>query len=174
MPRVLLAWALCLCACGPLTFNTTVQGETVVPGNVLGGLLSVFPGFTGFGSIDFSQNQDFKNQKVERDHVRSVVVESLQVKVLSPSDQDFGFIDSLQFFARSGETEALFAEKLNVASLGIPTPNPVLNLDLPPADLAPFVREPAMSLVMRGRGRQPPTDVRLQATVKLRVQAQIF
>lgn len=174
MSRFPLLLAVALAACGPVTFPTTLTGESVIPGSRLGGILNVFPALSGFSSLNFDDNQDFKNQQVARDHVTSVKVESFQLKVVSPSSQDFGFLDSVEFYARTGETELLFAQKQNIASLGLAAPNPVLGLDLPTADLAPFVAAPSMSIVMRGRGRQPSQDTRLSATVKLVVQAKVF
>ncbi len=169
-----LCAASALCACGPLQFETEVKGTTVVTGSTLGGLLGVFPGVSGFSNIDFTQNQDFQNNKTSRDHVTSVRLTSLQVKITSPSDGDFSFLDSLQFFVRAGDQESLVAEKTGIAGLKLPPPNPVLNFDILDLDLAKFVQQPTMSFIVRGKGRQPSKDTFLEATVKLRVQAKIL
>ncbi len=168
-------WALgALSACGPLQFDTEVKGTTVVTGSTLGGLLGVFPGLSGFSNLDFTENQDFKNNQTQRDHVTSVRLTSLQVKVTSPSDGDFAFLDSLQVYVRAGDQESLVAEKTGVAALKLPAPNPVLTFDLLDLDLAKFVQQPTMGFLVRGKGRQPGRDTFLEATVKLRVQAKVL
>ena len=38
-------------------------------------------------------------------------------------------------------------------------------------DLAPFITAPIVSVVVRGKGTQPPKDTRLEVKLKLRVSA---
>ena len=45
--------------------------------------------------------------------------------------------------------------------------------DLLDVDLAPYVKEPSMSLVLSGRGRQPPQNTTIEVTVKLLVGASL-
>lgn len=175
MRRTSIFFALFLAGCSPVvSFSTELKGESVVAGSALPAVLNVFPAFGNFSNLDFDQNQDFKNEKVTRDRVTSATVELLQLKILSPSNQDFSFLDNVQFAARTGDTEKVFAEKSNISDLKLSPPNPTLTLDLPPAQLAPFVQAETMSIVMRGRGRQPPQDTRIEAKVKLRVEAKVF
>lgn len=87
----LLVASLFVTACGPITFSTEMKGETTITGSVLGQLLSTFPQAASFASIDFSQNQDFKNNNTSRDKVKTTKVTALSLKILSPSSQDFGF-----------------------------------------------------------------------------------
>lgn len=158
-------------ACSPLTFGTELKGEAVVTGNPLTPPLNVFPSLGGLNDLDFNSNREFQNQKVTRASVSSVIVEGVTLKILSPSDQNFTFLTSVQLVARAGDKEVLFAEKLNVGELALAAPNPTLALDLKTADLTPFVTAPLMSVVLRGKGQYPQKDTRLEVKVKLRVSA---
>lgn len=167
---------LSLVACAPPSFVAEVQGETTVPAAPSGifTLLEAFPAIGGFSSLDFDQNQDFQNQGVTKEQVSSAKLQSLQLKVLSPADQDFSFLDTVEFYAKAGDREVRVASKHNISSLGLKAPNPVLNLDLDEVELQPFITAPSMSISVRGRGRMPQKEVRLQADVKLEVRARLL
>ncbi|WP_257452738.1 hypothetical protein [Archangium lipolyticum] len=167
---------LSLVACGPPTFVAEVKGETTVPGDPTGisTVLDAFPAIGSFTSIDFDQNQDFQNQGVTKEQVSSAKLRSLQLKILTPADQDFSFLDSLEFYAKAGDREVLVAQKKNIASLGLKAPNPVLEMDLTGAELQPFLTAPSMSIGVRGKGRKPSKEVRLQADVKLDVEVRLL
>ena len=160
-----------LAGCGPLTFDTEVKGESVIPGNALAPPLNVFPSLGGLSDLDFNANREFQSHAVTRDRVTSVAVESVTFKLLSPSDQDFTFLNTVQLVARAGDKEVVFAEKLDIVDLPLPAPNPTLSLDLKAVDLTPFVTAPIVTVIMRGKGKQPPKDTRLEVKVKLRVSA---
>jgi hypothetical protein len=172
-PAFLLpAWLLLsLVACSAPTFTAEVKGETTVAGSpILGGVLNAFPAISSFASLDFNENQDFKNQGVTKDEVDSVHVRTLTLKVVGPDDADFGFLDGLEFFARAGDREVRIAHRENISRLGLRAPNPVLTLEVEDVDLQPFITAPSMSIVVRGKGRVPEKEVRLQATVALKVK----
>ncbi len=154
---------LALCACGPLGFTTEIKGEGTVAGSgTLGGVLTMFPQLNSLTNIDFSENRDFKNNNASRSQVTSVLLEKMTLRISSPTTQDFSFLESVQFVARSGENEALFAQKANVASAKLTAPTPTLVLDTLNVDLAEYVRASSMSIVMRGTGRQPPQDTHIE------------
>ena len=167
---------LCLAGCGANVFVTEVKGETTIQGDATGlaALLSVFPAIGSFTNIDFNQNQDFKNQGVSKDQVNSVKVDSIALKIQSPNDQTFEFLENLQFYARTGDQEVLIAEKTGINTLNLAAPNPVLMMDVKGAELQPFVTAPSMSITVRGKGTQPTRDTRLEATIKLRVEVKVF
>ena len=106
-----------LAGCGPLTFSTELKGETVVLGNMLMPPISVFPSLAGLTDLDFNSNREFQAQRVTRDRVSAVAVESVTFKILAPLDQNFGFLTSVQLFARAGDKEILFAEKTDRKSV---------------------------------------------------------
>lgn len=170
MSRLLLV-ALLASACSPLTVGTEVKGEAVVLGNAMQAALNIFPTIGGMNDLDFNNSREFMAASITRDNVSSASVESVSVKILSPADQDFTFLDTLQFVARAGDKEEIFAERLAVKDLDLPAPSPTLAMDVKGVELAPFVGAPIMSIVMRGKGRQPPADTRLEVKVKLRVSA---
>ena len=133
--------------------------------------LDAFPAIASFTALDFNRNQDFQNQGVTKEQVVSARLQSFRLKVLAPADQDFSFLDTLECYARTGDREVLVASRQNIAALGLKAPNPVLTLELTGVELQPFLSAPSMSLSVRGKGRLPPREVRLQADVKLDVQA---
>ncbi|GHG68485.1 hypothetical protein JJE73_28365 [Comamonas sp. JC664] len=133
--------------------------------------LNGFPAISSFAGMDFDKNQDFKNQGIRKSEVTSVKVESLTLKVLSPNDQDLTFLDGVEFYARAGDREARIASRQNIADVELRLPNPVLSLQVENVELQPFVAAPTMSIIVRGRGRMPEREVRLQAVVKLQVES---
>ncbi|RKG73780.1 hypothetical protein D7V88_35865 [Corallococcus terminator] len=162
-----------LVACSPSSFTTQVQGEATVPANTTGAptLLNAFPAISSFAALDFNENQDFKNRDVTKDEVTRVEVKSLSLKVLSPNDQGFDFLDSLEAVARAGDRESRFAGRDGIAGLGLNPPNPTLTLKADGSvDLRPYVAAPTMAIILRGSGRLPEREVRLQATVVLEVE----
>jgi len=163
-----------LVACQPTTFSTTVTGQTTVRGDPLGALFSAFPPVGSFANLDFSANQDFKNEGVSKKQVTSVKATEVKLKILSPNDQDFRFLESLAFYARTGDHEVLVADKVDIARLDLSAPNPTLKMDVKGAELQPYVTAPSMTIVVRGRGRSPPQDTRLEASVTLLVEFKLL
>lgn len=160
--------------CEPGTFYADLQGETTVKGSPLPDILNAFSPIGSFTNVDFNANQDFQNAGITKDQVRSVTVSAFSLKITSPTTQDFSFLDSISFYAKVGETEALIAGKSHIASLDLPAPNPELILDLEPVELQPFVTASAMSIVVRGNGSVPRSDTTIQANVKLKVGVKLL
>lgn len=108
---------LSLVACAPPSFTAEVKGETTVSADPTGisTLLEAFPAVGSFSSLDFNQNQDFQNQGVTKEQVSSAKLKSVQLKILAPPDQDFSFLDTLEFKAKAGDREVLVASKRNIA-----------------------------------------------------------
>lgn len=176
MLRSMVVAALLLTGCGANVFNTEVKGETTIQGDPTGlqGVLSVFPAIGSFTNIDFSQNQDFKNQGVTKDQVSSVKVDAITLRIITPTDQDFRFLESLEFYARTGDQEVLIASKTGINNLNLSAPNPVLVMDVKDAELQPYVTAPSMTISVKGKGSYPPRDTRLEASVRLRVEVKVF
>lgn len=164
---------LLLAACSAPSFSTEVQGETVVPGDPspLSGVLNSIPAIGSFTSLDFNQDQEFKNQGVTKDEVSSVRVSRLRLRILSPAEQDFSFLDEVRFYAKAGDQEVLIAEAVGVAQR---QSGQELELGVRDVELQPYVTAPSMSILVRGRGRVPPQDVRLQAVVTLDVEVNVL
>lgn len=172
LASLLAAAGLGLAACAPSSFTTEVKGESTVPAGPPGvtTVLNAFPAISSFAGMDFDQNQDFKNQGVRKDEVTSVKVKSLTLQVLSPNDQDFTFLDTVEFYARAGDREARIARRQDISRLNLRPPNPLLSLSVDDVELQPFVSAPTMSIIVRGRGVMPDREVRLQAVVTLEVE----
>lgn len=172
-----VAAGLSLTACSPSSFTTEVRGEATVPASPSGTstLLNAFPAISSFSSLDFNENQDFKNRGVTKDEVTRVQVKRMTLKVLSPNDQDLGFLDSLEAVARAGNSESRFASREGIAGLGLNPPNPTVGLNTDGSlDLRPYVAAPSMAIILRGTGRLPERDVRVQATVELEVEGGVL
>ncbi len=157
-------------ACAPptLRFRTEVKGEATIPGSPFGALLGVLPPVSGLSDIDFDQNQDFRNQGVTKDDVRSVRVERVVFTVLSPSGQTFSFLDTIEVVARIPQKEQRVASKRG------PFGASSLSLDLENPDVTDFVTAPKTTLTVSGSGRQPDRDTQVEAVVGLEVEALIL
>lgn len=169
MRALFLSTAALACACGPIPFTTEMKGEAVIQGSPLGQFFNVFPPLSGFANFDFDSNQDFKNHDATRALVKTMKVTSLTLRIVSPPSQDFSFLESLEFAAKSGDLEEKIASKAGIDMLGLGAPNPTLKLDVVNVDLAAFVRAPTMSIITRGTGHQPAQETRVEATVKFQV-----
>jgi hypothetical protein len=170
-------WAcLALVACAPGSFPTELKGETTVPASPPGTIevLNAFPPIASFSGLDFNQNQDFKNQDITKDEVTSVHAKSLELRLVSPGDADFTFLDTLEFFAKAGDQEARIARKQDISRVQLSSPNPVLRMEMEGTELQPFVAAPSMSIIVRGKGRMPEQEVRLQAVLVLDVEVALF
>ncbi|MCP3139073.1 hypothetical protein [Pyxidicoccus xibeiensis] len=172
LASILAAAGLALTACAPSSFITEVKGESTVPAGPAGVTtpLNAFPAISSFAGMDFDQNQDFKNRGVAKADVTSVKARTLTLKVLSPNNQDFGFLSSVEFFARAGDREVRIGGRQDISRLDLGSTNPVLSLDVEDVELQPFVSAPTMSIIVRGRGDMPEREVRLQAVVALEVE----
>lgn len=165
---------LLLVGCQPNVFYVEKKGQTTVSGDPLNGLLSTFPTIGSFTDMDFNQDQTFQSEGVLKNQVSSVLLDKVQLQIVSPGDQDFSFLQSLQLAVRAGDTEQEVAHKDGIDQLNLPPPNPVLKMDLDGTELRPFVTAPSMSLIVRGKGHAPPQDTTLEATVRLRVAVKLF
>ena len=181
MPRSLPVLLLCLgvalsgCNCGLTVFDTTVKAQTMIPGSTgLVKLLGDLGPLQGFSNIDFNNNQDFKNQGVKKSDVDSVKVTKFTLKIVSPSDQDYSFLKSLQFFAEADGKKVLLAEKLDIDKLGLKAPNPTVTFDVKDVELKPFVTAPSMSITTAGSGTQPNRDTTLEAAITLRIDVKVL
>jgi len=153
-------------ACQGYSFRTELKGEATVPGGPEGPL-NGFPVMAAFSNLDFDQNPDFKSQGLVRGQVTAAGAESVKVRVLSPTDEDFAFLDSLQLVARSGDVETLFAEKQGIADLGLSAPNPTLLVDVKAVSLRDHLASPSTSFIVRAKGRVPRKDTRLEVALVL-------
>lgn len=169
MRSAVLALAMAFSGCGPFMFDAQMKGQAVIQGGTLGQLLSAFPQANGFTSVDFSNNQDFKNNNTSRDKVQTTRLNTLTLTITSPNTQDFSFLDSLEFTVKANGKEQKVATKANISSLGLAAPNPTLSLDVIDADLAEYVRSADFTIVTSGAGRQPRQDTNIDLNVKFTV-----
>jgi hypothetical protein len=172
--RLAVLASLLLVGCQLNAFDSTITGESTVAGVSSVAPLSAIPPFGAFSAIDFAHNADFKAEGVTKDDLNLAKVTRLTLKIESPSDQDFSFLDDVSFFARSGDQRVLVARKSDVSGEGLHAPNPTLELDTTGADLTPYVTAPTMSLEVEAHGRAPPKDVKLEASVQFEFRVKVF
>lgn len=167
---------LFVCGCQLNSFDSSLVGETTIPGtsSVAPQPLSAIPPFASFSRIDFAQNPDFQTNDVSPAEINSAKVASLDLKIVSPNDSDFGFLDDVEFYARSGDTSTLIAEKHGIAALGLRAPNPTLSLDVTGADLTPYIHDGPFSIEVKTNGRTPEHDTHLRATVNFEFRVKVF
>ena len=160
-----------LCTCENIdNFEIPVNAEATVPkATLIDELLGPLE-FAGFNSIDLSQ--DFRNQGVTEDDIDSVHIKSMTFKIKAPAGANFDFLESLTFFA---ETTALANDKVQIASLaevpkGKTELEMVVNQDV---DLRPYATAPKMKLTSSIKGKRPPEETTVTATVLLDVDIHI-
>ena len=89
-----LCFAFALAACGGLdTFTIEQTAQTTVSG---ASILEQLAGDLGFGDLatfDVTENETLANQGVTKNQIDSVTISTLSLRVLSPMDGDFTFLD---------------------------------------------------------------------------------
>jgi hypothetical protein len=157
-----MALAVSLSSCG-LTFDVHADGEAKVPGGGILGSFFALPGLDNFASFDISQTQDFKNQGVSKDHLESVKLKSIVMKVKDPAGGNFNFIDKIQFFAQLPNDDS---SKVQIAHKdSVPRDTNQFNLDIDNVELLKYVVAPSMKITTSASGRSPAQDTTITVNV---------
>lgn len=155
-------------------FEAESTGSTTVEGSPFSSVLSAFPGMSSFSNMAVSDSQEFKNQGVTKEDVKSVKLKRLTLKVTTPTDADFAWLSSIKFYAEVDGKKELIAKKDGVDGLGLRAPNPQFDLDLLDTELKPYVVAPSMAITTEASGRLPPKDTTIEATVRFGVDAVVI
>jgi hypothetical protein len=167
-----LALLLLLTGCGTsVYFETDVKGSATVQGSPLGGLLNVFPQAAGFSNLNMTQTQDFKNQGVKKEDVKSVKLKKVTLTLTSPTGADFSWLTSLRISAKTGSQSEEIAFKDGIDKL--PKSN-VLELELKPVELKPYVVADEMSMTTEASGKQPAQDSTIDVVARFGVDAVVI
>jgi hypothetical protein len=143
--------------------NTTIQGGS--PLNILDEL-----GFVEFGTIDVSDEQEFKNRGVDIDDVDSVKVDSLTLEILSPaSGQDLTFIDNIAFYAVDADGRRELIAEGGPFQAGLRT----VGLDVTDVNLKDYAKAGSFSLGTEVDGNDPQNTTTIKATVALNIDVAI-
>jgi len=172
MPRFIcgglaMAW---LAGCGYPSFSATLSGEQVITGSPDGGNLTTFAPITMLSGFDLDQNADFMANHATRAMMVSAKAASAELDLVSPSTEDFSFLDDISLVATAADNDVVFADRSGIAGLGLKPPTPMLTLQTHDLELSSQLASPAASIVMRGHGRYPSSDTRVHVTVVLNVQ----
>jgi hypothetical protein len=154
-----------------LTFDVKASGEGKVEGSALGQFFEALPfkGFDNFASFDISQTQDFKNQGVDKEHLESVKLKTLTLKVTDPSSANFNFIDKIAFYAATeGKPKVRIAHKD-----AVPRDSREFSLDLDGAELKDYVSAKSMKITTEASGRSPAQDTTIHVDVVFTVDPQL-
>jgi hypothetical protein len=165
---LLMAGIFLSAGCHP-SFDVTVTGQTTVMASPIP--VSLIPlNFAGFGGIDLSQTQDFRNQGITKSEIQSVKLVSVKLDISSPSGANFDFLTSVSFdVSADGEPQA------EVASLAsVPRGATELNLTVENVELAPYVTAPSMSVTSNAQGELPDQNTTITATMVFDVEPKIF
>jgi hypothetical protein len=157
-----------LAGCHP-SFPVTVTGQTTVNASPIP--VSLIPlDFAGFGGIDLSQTQEFKNQGITKNEVQSVKLTGVKLTIASPSGANFDFLTSLSF-----DVSAQGEPQKEVASLAsVPRSATELDLTVANVELVPYVTAPSMSVTSNAQGELPPQNTTINATMVFDVEPKIF
>lgn len=160
-----LAMALTAANCGleDLTkIDVTIKSTTEVEGaSPLENLISQF-GFGGFLDMDIANSQEFKNQGIKKEHIDSIQMRSLTLRITQPATgQDFTFLEHLEFYVEAEGQERKLAADGGPFEAGEKS----ISMTVKTLDLAPYATAPAMNLATEADGRRPGEDTTIEATV---------
>ncbi len=164
---VLLAMLSAIATCDSLDNVTlVVRDDSVVPRrSVLEEVLGTVS-FTGLGSFDISETQEFQNQGYSKDQIDSVRLERFSLIITNPlgepEDVNFDFLSSIRFYV---ETEGL--PRQLIAELD-PIPAEVQDIDLdviPGVELQPYAIAPSMQITTSVNGMRPEQETTVLAEV---------
>ncbi len=173
MVRLLTA-ALLLSSCSPAAVRTELKGETTISGDPAQPPLAAFPTVAALASVDLRKHPEVQAAGLAEADISSVKVDSVRLRIVSPPSEDFSWLESVTWVAKSGDLETVVAEKTGIAALGLTAPNPSLQLDVKPHELKGHVQAPSISFLGRTKGRHPKTDTRVEVMLGLRVEAGRF
>lgn len=161
LPWTLAIAVMLLGTCSSLdNVEVSVTAESRIPRrSVLDELIGNLD-FAGFDGFDLSQSQQFENQGYSKDQVDSVHMLELNLRIVTPANASFDFLDSIRFYA---EAEGL--PRVLVAELAI-VPDGVTELALDvesSVELQPYVIAPSMTLTTEATGVRPAEETTVVA-----------
>ena len=156
--------------CGGISFDVKLDSETIVErGTLIEQLLPVV--FDSFIAIDLTETQEFKNEQVGRDRVKSVLLSSFAIEVTHPPDEsDLSFLRSLEFFVEADDLaqERIAYSDEDAFSQGVRR----VDLQLDDVELQPFVVADHFSVTSKvSASRRPPVDTTIRGEIVFRVKA---
>jgi hypothetical protein len=166
----LAASGLALLGCNPtVSFDTTVQGTSTIPGSALGPLSGPLT-LTGFNNINFSQQANLANNNTDKGHIDHVRVKSISLTVTSPSGGDLSFLQTLSFSIESPNVPKVEIANLNVFPKGQAT----VHMALDNVDLAPYAKADSLTITSAGTGTSPSQDTTIGITMVLTIDAHVL
>jgi len=153
--------------CAPeIAFPVTIEASTVIEdGGLVGDVLGQID-FSGLGNIDFDASQEFENNNVRKENIRSLRLSQITLEISAPEGADFNFLETIAFSASAPGNDTL-----QVAS---GTPGNGINafeLVVDDVELAPYATSERFSIITEGAGAPPPQDTTVEIGVRFDVVA---
>ena len=156
------------CDAVPVRFDIDVDATTTVEkGSILDQRSSTF-GFSNFTTFDVSSTQEFQNNNTQKNQVVDAKIAKLTLTIVSPSGQNFDFLDKLSFYI-----EAPGLEKKLVATKDFAKGLTTVDMDIIDLDLAPYIKADSFSFTTDVTGRRPDVETQIKASLKLNIGAKL-
>lgn len=163
-------FAFALAACGGLdTFTIEQTAQTTVSGASILEQLAGDLGFDDLATFDVTENETLANQGVTKNQIDSVTISTLSLRVLSPMDGDFTFLDSLEFFVSSGDMQTERIASGGPFAMG--DSEVFMNIDM--VELVPYATADSMMITTQVEGRRPDQETQIEARIELLVDVSV-
>jgi hypothetical protein len=152
--------------------NITVkaEGRAVIPQRSIVDELLGQLAFTGFGSFDIEQAQEFRNQGYTKDQVDSVRMQSFTLTIADPTGADFDFLTSIRFYAEAADLPRVLIAEIDPVPVG----QAQLTLEiLSDVELQPYVVAPSMTITTQATGTRPPAQTTVDASASFDVDVAV-
>ena len=165
---VLLAAASAITCSNLDNVSVPADGQTTIPGSVLGGLLGPV-GFLGFSDIDVSEAQEFRNQGYSKDQIDSVRLEVFTLAITAPQGGNFDFLSEVSFFAESEGLPRVEIARINP----VPRGASALELEILDVELRDYAVADSMTITTTATGVTPDEDTTISAHLVLDVDVDV-
>ncbi|MEW5847671.1 MAG: hypothetical protein AB2A00_02615 [Myxococcota bacterium] len=171
MRPAILALFLFASACDQtVTFTVTQSGETTVERGLELQCRLAALNIGRFSDISFEDTQEFENQGVTKEDVKSAHLIDLKMRVKDPAGQDLSYLSRVAFHVESpGQSKALVAEQDS-----FPDNVDTVTFRMTGTELAPYVTAESMSITSEVTANGcPDTDQTLEVTAVFEVEATV-
>lgn len=150
-------------ACSSLdNIAVDVTGTAVVErGGPLDELLPALE-FLGFGSIQITDSQQFRNQGYTEDDIDSVRLVQLTLTITEPDGASFDFLSAIAFYAEAEGQPRVQIGQLEEGRVRADTTRLEIDVDST-VELRPYVLAETMTITTEASGTRPPQDTTIEA-----------
>ena len=165
----LLLISLATCS-GLDNFQITESSESTVSGATIFERLIGDLGFGDWLNLDLTQNEKLANQGVEGHQLDTVYLHSLTLTITEGHrDQDFSFIESIDFFANGPGLEKKLIARGSSFATGIKS----VGLEIESVNLAPYASANSMTITTDVDGHRPDHQTTIRAEIVLDIDVNV-